>query len=87
MSVAVGELCDKIHGYDFKRLGCRGDVDFVRRGYGPVCNRLILLALSASFDIVFDPFGHSGPPGNSFGGVDGPVSSYVCCCRFVVYQL
>jgi hypothetical protein len=45
----------------------------------------VLLAFGASFDIVFDPFGHGGPPGDSFGGVDGPISSYVCCCRFVVY--
>ena len=47
----------------------------------------VLLTFCASFDIVFDPFGHSGPPGDSFGSVDGPVSSYVCCRRFVVYQV
>ena len=85
VSMAVGELCDEIHGYDLEWLGCRRDVDFVRWGNGLVCKCLILLAFGASFDIVFDPFGHSGPPGNSFGGVDGPVSSYMCCRRFVVY--
>ena len=45
------------------------------------------MTFGASFDIVFDPFGHSRPPGDSFGGVDGPISSYVCCRRFVVYQM
>ena len=45
----------------------------------------VLLAFGTSFDIIFDPFGHGGPPGDSFGCVDGPVSSYVCCRRFVVY--
>ena len=49
--------------------------------------RFVLLTFGASFDIVFDPFGHGGPPGDSFGGVDGPVSSYVCCRRFVMYQM
>ena len=49
--------------------------------------RFVLLTFGASFDVVFDPFGHGGPPGDSFGGVDGPVSSYVCRCRFVVYQV
>ena len=85
MSLAIGELCDEIHGYDLEWLGCRGDVDFVWWGNGSMCNRLILLALGASLDIVSDPFGHSGPPGNSFGGVDGPVSSYMCRRGFVVY--
>ena len=85
VSVAIGELCDEIHGYDFEWLGCRGNVDFVRWGNGSVCNCFILLAFGASFDVVFDPFGHSGPPGNSFGGVDGPVSSYMRCCGFVMY--
>ena len=47
--------------------------------------RLVLLAFGASFDIFFDPSGHGRPPSNSFGGVDGPVSSYMCCRRFVVY--
>ena len=45
----------------------------------------VLLTFGASFDVVFDPFGHGGPPGDSFGGIDSPVSSYVCCRRFVVY--
>ena len=52
-----------------------------------MCKYFVLLAFGASFDVVFDPFGHGGPPGDSFGGVDGPISSYVCCCRFVVYQV
>ena len=85
MSIAPGELCDKIHGHDFEWLGCRGDVDFVRWGNGSMCNRFVLLAFGASLDVAFDPFGHSGPPGDSFGGVDGPVSSYMCRRRFVVY--
>ena len=87
MSVAVRELCDQIHGYDLKWLGCRGDVDFVRWGNGSMCERFVLLAFGASFDIVFDPLGHSGPPGDSFGGVDSPISSYMCCRGFVMYQL
>ena len=52
-----------------------------------MCQCFVLLAFSASSDVVFDPFGHGGPPSDSFGGVDGPVSSYVCCCGFVVYQM
>ena len=52
-----------------------------------MCECFVLLAFGASFDIVFDPFGHGRPPGDSFGGVDDPISSYVCCCRFVVYQV
>ena len=52
-----------------------------------MCERFVLLTFGASFDIVFDPFGHSGPPSDSFGGVDGPVSSCMCCCGFVVYQM
>ena len=87
VSVAIGELCDEVHGYDLERLGCRRDVNFVWWGNGLVCERFVLLTFGASFDIVFDPFGHSGPPGDSFGGVDGPISSYVCCHRFVVYQV
>ena len=85
ISVAVRELCDQVHSYDFKWLGRRGDVDFVRWRGGSMCERFVLLAFGASFDVVLDPFGHGGPPGNSFGGVDGPISSYVCCCRFVMY--
>ena len=85
VSVTVRELCDEVHGYDFEWLGCRGDVDLVQWWGGPVCECFILLAFGASFDIIFDPFGHGGPPGDSFGGVDGPVSSCVCCRRFVVY--
>ena len=87
VSMAVGKLCDEVHGYDLEWLGCWGDVDFVWCGNGPMCNRLVLLTFSASFDVVFDPFRHGRPPGDSFGGVDGPVSSYMCCRRFVVYQL
>ena len=30
VSVTVRELRDEVHGYDFKWLGCRGDVDLVR---------------------------------------------------------
>ena len=52
-----------------------------------MCKRFVLLTFGASFDVVFDPFGHGWPPGDSFGGVDGPVSSYVCCGGFVVYQM
>ena len=85
ISMAVGELCDEVHGYDLKWSGRRGNVDFVRRWGGSVCERFILLTFGASFDIILDPLGHGGPPGDSFGGVDGPISSYVCCCRFVVY--
>ena len=47
----------------------------------------VLLAFGASFDIILHPFGHGRPPGDSLGGVDGPVSSYVCRCWFVVYQV
>ena len=85
VSVAVGELCDQIHGYDLKWLGRRRDIDFVWWRSGSMCERFVLLTFGASFDIVFDPFGHGGPPGDSFGGIDGPISSYVCCRRFVVY--
>ena len=49
--------------------------------------RFILLAFGASFDVVFDPFGHGRPPGDSFGRVDGPVSSYVSCCGLIMYQV
>ena len=47
----------------------------------------VLLALGTPFDVVFHPFGHGGPPGDSLGGVDGPISSYVCRRWFVVYQM
>ena len=87
MSMAVGELCDEVHGYDLEWSGCQGNVDFVRRWGDSVCERFILLTFGASFDVILDPFGHGGPPGDSFGGVDGPISSYVCCRRFVVYQV
>ena len=85
VSVAVRELCDQVHGYDLEWLGCRRDVNFVRWGNGPMCECFVLLTFSASFDVVFDPFGHSGPPGDSFGSVDGPVSSHMRCRWFVVY--
>ena len=85
VSVAIGELCDQIHGYDLEWLGCRGDVNFVRWGTDPMSECFVLLAFGASFDIIFDPFGHGWPPGDSFGGVDGPVSSCMCCRRFVMY--
>ena len=52
-----------------------------------MCERFVLLTFGASSDVIFDPFGHCWPPGDSFGGVDGPVSSYVCCCGFVMYQV
>ena len=87
ISVVIGELCDQIHSYNFERLGCRGNVNLVWWRDGSVRKRFVLLALGASLDVVFNPFGHSGPPGDPFGGVDGPVSSYMCCRRFVVYQL
>ena len=87
VSVAVRKLCDQVHGYDLKWLGRRRDVDFVWWGSDPMCERFVLLTFGASFDVVFDPFGHCWPPGDSFGGVDGPVLSYVCCCGFVVYQV
>ena len=45
------------------------------------------MTLGVPLDVMFDPFGHGGPPGDSFGGVDSPISSYVCCRRFVVYQV
>ena len=85
--MTVRELCDQVHGYDLERLGCRRDVDFVWWWGGPVCECLILLAFGAPLDIIFDPFGHGGPPGDSFGGVDGPISSYVRCRGFVMYQV
>ena len=85
ISVAVGELGDQVHGYDFEWLGQRWDVNFVWRGNGSVCECLVLLAFCTSFNVIFDPFGHGGPPGDSFGDVDGPISSYMCCCWFVVY--
>ena len=50
-------------------------------------DHLILLAFGTFSDVVFDPFGHGGPPGDSFGGVNGPISSYMCHCWFVVYQV
>ena len=84
VSVAVRELRDQIHGYDFEWLSCGRNVNLVWWWGGPVRECLILLTFGASFDIVFDPFRHVGPPGDSFGGVDGPISSYVCCRRFVV---
>ena len=87
MSVAVRKLRDQVHGYDLEWLGCGGNVDFVRWGSDSVCERFVLLTFGASFDIVLDPFGHRWPPGDSLGGVDGPVSSYVCCRRLVVYQV
>ena len=85
VSVAVGKLCDQIHGYNFEWLGHRRDVDFVWWGIASVGECLVLLTFGASFDVVFDPFGHSRPPGDSFGCIDGPISSRVCCCRFIVY--
>ena len=87
VSMAVRELCDQVHGYDFEWLGWRRDIDFIWRGNGPMCECFVLLALGASFDIVFDPFGYSGPPSDPFGGVNGPVSSHMCRRRFVVYQV
>ena len=87
VSVTVRELCDQIHGYDFERLGCKRDVNFVWRWGGSMCERLVLLTLGASFDVVFNPFRHGGPPGDPFGSVNGPISSYVCRCRFVMYQV
>ena len=85
MSVTVGELGDQVHGHYFEWLGQRRDVDFVRWGNGSVHDCFVLLAFGASFDVILHPFGHGRPPGDSFGGVDSPISSYVCCRRFVVY--
>ena len=31
----------------------------------------VLLAFGTPFDVVFHPFGHGGPPGDSLGGVGG----------------
>ena len=87
VSVAIGELRDQVHGHDFEWLGCEGNVNFVWWRGGSMCKRFVLLAFGASFDVVFDPFGHGGPPGDSFGSVDGPISSYVRCCGFIVYQV
>ena len=78
VSVAVGELGDQVHGYDFERLSQRWDVNLVWWGRGSVRKRFVLLAFGTASDVVFDPFGHGGPPGDSFGCVHGPVSSYVC---------
>ena len=87
VSMAVGELCDQVHSYDLKWLSRRGDVDFVWWRDGPMCERFVLLTLGASFDVVFDPFGHSGPPGDPFGGIDSPISSHMRRRGFVVYQV
>ena len=52
-----------------------------------MCECFVLLAFGTPFNVIFDPFGHAGPPGNSLGGVDGPVLSCVCCRWFVMYQV
>ena len=87
VSVAVGELGDQIHGYYLKRLSEGWNIDLIWWGSSSMCECFVLLALGTPFDVVFHPFGHGGPPGNSLGSVDGPVSSYVCRRWFVMYQM
>jgi hypothetical protein len=41
-----------------------------------MCVSLVLLTNSTSFDVLFDPFFHIGPP---IAILDGPV--HHCCCR------
>ena len=75
VSVTVGELGDQVHGYYFEWLGQWGNIDFVWWGSGSVCECFVLLAFGAPFDIIFHPFRHGGPPGNSFSGASAKLQT------------
>ena len=85
ISMAVGELSDQVHGDNFEWLH-EGWYTYLVLWHGcGVCEGFVLLASCASFDVVLNPFRHGRPPGDSFGGIDGPVSSCMCASWFVVY--
>jgi hypothetical protein len=81
------ELCDEIHRYLFEWvcLGVRGDT--ICRGVCLVRQVFVLLAGSASFDVVFNPPVHARPPVPSFRGLYGFISPWVPRGRRVVVMV
>jgi hypothetical protein len=77
VSFAGRELGDQVHGYDLERecVGRCGDA--VERDLCSFCKVLALLALSAPFYVLRDPFVHVWPPEVSADDCDGGVSSWV----------
>ena len=59
---AFGHLGDQIHGYDLKWSCFRWNVYAVEGNFISMRKNFILLAGSAAFDILGDPFTHAWPP-------------------------
>jgi hypothetical protein len=86
---ALRELGDEVHCYFFERVRLRARGDVVCWGACPVRQVFVLLAGSASSDIVFDPSIHAWPPVLSFCGLYGLISSWVSgggCVVVVVHD-
>jgi hypothetical protein len=83
------ELCDEVHCYFFERICLRVWGDAVYRGVYLVCQVFVLLTGGTSFDVVFDPLIHAGPPVPSFRGLYGFISPWVSsggCVVVVVHD-
>ena len=81
------ELRDEIHRYLFEWVCPRVWGDAICRGMCLVRQVFVLLAGSASFDVVFDPSVHARPPVLPLRGLYGFISPWMSRGRCVVVMV
>src|SRR5882757_5524010 len=77
VTVGLGEANDKVHGDLLEREGSWISGDLVHRGASAVGDDFVLLARSASLNVLCDPSSHVWPPVVPLGLGDGFVTSRV----------
>jgi hypothetical protein len=77
MAMTFGEASDEVHGYMFEGLGIWRGVNLVNGDSGAMSADLILLALTAPFDVVCYPCSHARPPEVSLHLTNGLVSTQI----------
>src|SRR5712671_229426 len=86
VSVGLREADDEVHGNLLKWKGSRVGGDLVHRGTSAVGDDFILLARSASLDVLRDPRSHVWPPIIPLSLSDGLVASGVPGYETLVYH-
>src|SRR6267142_4018389 len=78
------ESHDQVHGYLLEWVCVRRDCDAIERGFLWMGDDFILLAGSASSDVIRNPVVHFGPLVNLFGFSNGFISTRVSRCHVIV---
>jgi len=82
--ISEGKSCDQVHCYLLKWSSILRDCDSIEWGFLSVCNDLVLLATSTSFDIFCDPVVYSRPLVDFFCFPNRFVLTRVSHCHMIV---